>query len=262
MENILEQIVAHKRREVAARKAAQPLQRLFAAPYFSRPVHSFKDSIRDSRRSGIIAEFKRRSPSKGLLNADADVTTVTTGYAVHGASALSVLTDEDFFGGGTHDLRMARSNKDIPLLRKDFIIDEYQVAEARALGADAVLLIASVLSPRAVSRLARCARELQLQVLLEIHERKELDCLCPEIDVVGVNNRSLRTFVTDLQFSIDLYPHLPANMLKISESGIRTAADIEHLREVGFEGFLVGSLFMKQPAPHLAFADFVKTIRR
>ena len=262
MENILEQIIAHKRREVSARKVARPVQRLYAAPHFNRPVNNFTDNIRDKAKSGIIAEFKRKSPSKGMLNIHADVDTVTSGYVHYGASALSVLTDEDFFCGGAHDLLMARKNKDIPVLRKDFIIDEYQVAEARAMGADAVLLIASVLSPRAVMRLARYARDLQLQVLLEVHEPEELDCLCPEIDAVGVNNRNLRTFTTDLQHSIDMAARLPAELLKVSESGIRTAADVDRLRAAGFEGFLIGSLFMKEPEPHQVFADFVKSIRR
>lgn len=262
MENILEQIVSCKRKEIAARKKAQPLQRLLASALFERPVLSFTQKIKDDRKSGIIAEFKRRSPSKGILNADADVETVTAGYTEYGASALSVLTDEDFFGGGSYDFRRARNNEHIPLLRKDFIIDEYQVIESRAMGADAILLIAAVLSPRAVSRLARRAKELQLEVLLEVHEPEELDCLCADIDAVGVNNRSLRTFATDLQHSLDLYSYLPCDLVKISESGIRTPADIALLRQIGFDGFLIGSLFMKEPEPHKAFATFVKEAGR
>ncbi len=262
MENILEQIVSHKRKEVAARKEAQPLERLYAAPLFDRPTCSLAGSIKDKTRSGIIAEFKRRSPSKGMLNGNADVFDVTSGYTAYGASALSVLTDEDFFGGGDHDLRMARKNNGIPLLRKDFIIDEYQVAEARAIGADAILLIAAILSPRAVSRLARYAHELQLEVLLEVHAPEELDCVDNAIDVIGVNNRNLKTFTTDLQHSIDLYPLLPSGLVKISESGIRTTADVYRLRETGFDGFLIGSLFMQQPEPRQAFAQFVKEIAR
>lgn len=260
--NILEQIIKHKRKELQRRKRAQPIDRIMNAPLMERSANSFTDSIRDKRKSGIIAEFKRRSPSGGTINAEVDVTEVTSGYTTHGASALSVLTDEDFFGGGSYDLDLARSNKDIPLLRKDFIIDEYQVAESKAMGADVILLIAAVLQPKEVQQLAQFAHSLGLQVILEIHTRQELDRFCPAIDAIGVNNRNLKTFTIDIQQSVNLYPHLPAEVVKLSESGIKTPADGQRLLQTGFDGLLIGSLFMRESAPHLAFADFIKGMQR
>lgn len=260
MIDILEQIVAHKKLEVAYKKRAMPAARLETQALFSRPVQPLDAFIRDREKTGIIAEFKRRSPVKGLLNDTAAVTAVTSGYARYGASALSVLTDEDFFGGGSYDFSLARQNGDIPLLRKDFIIDEYQVIEARAMGADAILLIAAVLTPLQVQRLARLAEELQLQVLLEVHDRSELNHYYPGIQAIGVNNRDLKAFRVDLDHSIELIPHLPDGPVKISESGIRGGADVKRLRAAGYDGFLIGSLFMKEAAPDEAFARFVQTL--
>jgi indole-3-glycerol phosphate synthase len=260
--NILEQIIRHKRKELQLKKRAQPIERIMNSPLMERPVNSFTDSIRDKHKSGIIAEFKRRSPTAGVINAETDVTEVTSGYTTHGASALSVLTDEDFFGGSSYDLGLARNNKDIPLLRKDFIIDEYQVAESKALGADVILLIAAALQPEEVKQLTQFAHSLGLQVILEIHTQQELDRFCPAIDAVGVNNRNLKTFTTDIQQSVNLYPHLPAEVVKLSESGIKTPADAQRLLQTGFDGLLIGSLFMRESAPHLAFADFIKGLKR
>jgi len=259
MNNILETIAEHKKREVAGRKRALPLARLEAIALEQQAVLPLDAFIRDKRKTGIIAEFKRRSPVKGLLNDTAAVAEVTAGYAQHGASALSVLTDQDFFGGGSYDFSQARSN-DIPLLRKDFIIDEYQVIEARAMGADAILLIAAILTPRQVQRLSQLAVSLQLQVLLEIHSRDELEYYCPEVAAVGVNNRDLRTFTVDLEHAANLCSYLPEAAVKISESGIRSASDLKMLRQAGYEGFLIGSLFMKEAAPAAAFARFVQSL--
>lgn len=261
MENILEQIVSCKRSTVAGRKKARPVSRLERSPYLDAPVHSLAAHLKDRSGSGIIAEFKRRSPSGGMLNMHAEVGTVTEAYTKHGATALSVLTEEDFFGGSTYDLRMARQNEGIPLLRKDFIIEEYQVWEARALGADAILLIAAILSPRAVQRLAGLARSLQMEVILELHAPEELDCLCPDVSVAGINNRDLKSFTTDLRHSLDMLPLLPPELPKISESGIRAPEDVQRLREAGFDGFLIGSLFMREPDPGAAFASFAEKIR-
>lgn len=260
--NILEQIIRHKRKELQLKKRAQPIERIMNSPLMERSVNSFTDSIRDKREPGIIAEFKRKSPSEGLINAEVDVTQVTSGYTTYGASALSVLTDENFFGGGSYDLGLARNNKDIPLLRKDFIIDEYQVAESKAIGADVILLIAAVLQPKEVRQLTHFAHGLDLQVILEIHTIQELDRFCPGIDALGVNNRNLKTFNTDIQQSINLYPHLPAEVVKLSESGIKTPADAQLLLRAGFDGLLIGSLFMKESVPHLAFADFIKDLQK
>lgn len=260
--NILEQIIGHKRKEIQLRKSAQPIARMMDSPLMERSVNSFTDSLRDKRKSGIIAEFKRRSPSEGIINAEADVAEVTAGYATYGASALSVLTDGDFFGGNSYDLGLAKNNGHIPVLRKDFIIDEYQVAESKAMGADVILLIAAVLQLKEVQQLAHFAHSLGLQVLLEIHTRQELDRFCPGVDAIGINNRNLKTFTTDIQQSINLYPYLPAEVVKLSESGIKTPADAELLFQTGFDGLLIGSLFMKEEVPHLAFADFIKGLQK
>ncbi|MFA6059219.1 MAG: indole-3-glycerol phosphate synthase TrpC [Taibaiella sp.] len=260
--NILEQIIRHKRRELQLKKRAQPIERIMNSPLMERSVNSFTDSIRDKRKPGIIAEFKRKSPSEGIINVEVDVTEVTSGYTTYGASALSVLTEGGGFGGSSYDLDLARNNKDIPLLRKDFIIDEYQVAESKAIGADVILLIAAVLKPKEVQQLARFAHSLGLQVILEIHTQEELDRFCPGIDAVGVNNRNLKAFTTNIQQSINLYPHLPAEAVKLSESGIKTPADARLLLQAGFDGLLIGSLFMRESAPHLAFADFIKSLKR
>ncbi|WP_118975491.1 indole-3-glycerol phosphate synthase TrpC [Taibaiella koreensis] len=260
MDNILETIAAHKKLEVAYKKRAFPVSRLEHMALQQRPALPFDAFIGDEQKTGIIAEFKRRSPVKGMINDTADVSEVTSGYARHGASALSVLTDEDFFSGGSYDFSRARRNEHIPLLRKDFIIDEYQVVETRAMGADVLLLIAAILTPRQVQGLSRLAVSLGLQVLLEVHAAGELGHYCPDVAAVGVNNRDLKAFTIDMQHSVALYPQLPPEALKISESGIRSAADVRLLRQVGYHGFLIGSLFMKEPAPEQAFAHFVKTL--
>lgn len=260
--NILEQIIRHKRKELQLKKRAQPIERIMNSALMEKPVNSFTDSIRNKHKSRIIAEFKRKSPSEGMINAETDVTEVTSGYTTYGASALSVLTEGGFFGGSSYDLSLARKNNDIPLLRKDFIIDEYQVAESKAMGADVILLIAAVLQPIEVRQLAHFAHSLGLQVILEIHIQEELDRFCPAIDAVGVNNRNLKTFTTDIQQSINLYPHLPEGVVKLSESGIKTPDDAQLLLHAGFDGLLIGSLFMRESTPHLAFADFIKNLKR
>jgi indole-3-glycerol phosphate synthase len=259
--NILEQIIRYKRKELQLKKKAQPIERIMNSPLMEKSINSFTDSIRDKHKSGIIAEFKRKSPSEGMINAEDNVTEVTAGYTTYGASALSVLTDESFFGGGSYDLALARNNTGIPLLRKDFIIDEYQVAESKAMGADVILLIAAVLQPREVQQLAHFAHSFGLQVILEIHAQQELDRFCPGIDAVGVNNRDLKTFATGIQQSINLFEHLPSEVVKLSESGIKTPADAQLLLGAGFDGLLIGSLFMRESAPHFAFADFIKDLQ-
>jgi indole-3-glycerol phosphate synthase len=207
-------------------------------------------------RSGIIAEFKRRSPSRGVINDRVSVEDVTKAYAAAGASCLSVLTDEEFFGGTSDDLRAARVNS-IPVLRKDFMVDEYQIVEAKAIGADVILLIAACLSPAEVRRLAKSARSLGLEVLLEIHSEEELGHICEETPVVGVNNRDLKTFTVDIERSIRLSRRIPAGKLLVAESGINDTATILHMKNAGFRGFLVGEHFMKEEDPGAAFAAFV-----
>lgn len=257
--NILDKIIAHKRIEVAERKAVTSIADLEKSPAFSRRVLSLKQFLLDDNKTGIIAEFKRKSPSKGIINGDADVVAVTTAYAQHGASGLSVLTDATFFGGSTEDLVKARVNN-IPILRKEFIIDEYQIVEAKAMGADVILLIAACLTPADVKRLAAFAQSLQLEVLLELHDEEELTHICEETVLVGINNRNLKTFVVDIERSLAMAQRIPAGKVKIAESGISSAENIRLFRDHGFRGFLIGENFMKEPNPGLAFEQFVKAI--
>ncbi|MBO9561818.1 MAG: indole-3-glycerol phosphate synthase TrpC [Niastella sp.] len=257
--NILDKIIEHKKVEVAARKAVTSLAELEKSPAFTRSVFSLKQSLLDDSKTGIIAEFKRKSPSKGIINGDADVVAVTTAYAQHGASGLSVLTDTDFFGGSTEDLVKARVNP-IPVLRKEFIIDEYQIVEAKAMGADVILLIAACLTPAEVKRLATFAQSLQLEVLLELHDEEELEHVCDETVLVGINNRNLKTFAVDIERSLAMAQRIPAGKVKIAESGISAVENIRLFRDNGFRGFLIGENFMKEPNPGLAFEKFVKAL--
>ena len=258
--NILETIVEHKKEEVTRNKRLVSIEQLMQKQDFKRPVFSLKQFLLDDTKTGLIAEFKRRSPSKGIINDKADVVEVTKAYTNHGASCLSVLTDSVFFGGSADDLSKARVNT-IPILRKDFIIDEYQLIEARAMGADVILLIAACLTPDRVKELAFFAKSLQLEVLLEIHNEAELKHICDEVDMVGVNNRDLKTFSVDINRSIELGKQIVADKLKIAESGIDSIETIIAFKKAGFKGFLIGEHFMKQPDPTIAFAEFVKQLK-
>ena len=213
--NILDTIIAHKEIEVTSSKMRVSSVELMKSDSFKRSTFSLKQFLLDETKTGIIAEFKRQSPSKGVINGTADVVEVTAAYTAHGASCLSVLTDEHFFGGFEQDLRKARVNN-IPILRKDFIIDEYQITEARSMGADVILLIAACLTPQRVKELAVFAKNLQLEVLLEIHSEDELQHICDETELVGVNNRDIKTFIVDINRSIELSKKIPANKIKIA----------------------------------------------
>ncbi|MDR3712150.1 MAG: indole-3-glycerol phosphate synthase TrpC [Puia sp.] len=258
--NILDKIIAHKRLEVFGRKGALPVKELEKKPFFTRTTYSLREFLTDPSRTGIIAEFKRRSPSKGVINDTADVAEVTKAYATHGASCLSVLTDGSFFGGSTGDLEKARVNA-IPILRKDFVIDEYQVVEARAMGADVILLIAACLTPVEVRRLAAFAKSLQLEVLLEIHNEEELGHICEDTSLIGVNNRDLKTFTVDVQRSVELSEKIPEGKIMISESGISQVDTIVRLKSSGFRGFLIGENFMKDKDPASAFEKFTGKLK-
>lgn len=258
--NILDKIIAQKKIEVATRKAAVAAEQLQQSALYNRSTFSLKQFLLDETKTGIIAEFKRKSPSKGVINDTADVVEVTKAYAANGASCLSVLTDELFFGGKTEDLERARVNA-IPILRKDFIIDEYQLTEARAMGADVILLIAACLTPARVMELALFARGLQLEVLLEIHKEDELKHICDATELVGINNRDLKTFTVDINRSIELGKKIPAGKLKIAESGINSIDTISTFKNAGFNGFLIGENFMKEPDPTIAFAAFVQQFK-
>lgn len=257
--NILDKIVAQKKLEVAARKQQRSIEALQQEPLFARSTYSVTAFLNDPERTGIIAEFKRRSPSKGLINGTAAVEEVTGAYAKH-ASAVSVLTDLDFFGGEPADLLAARVHA-IPILRKDFMIDPYQVYEAKAMGADLILLIAACLTEEEVKSMAGLAKSMGMEVLLEIHDESELGHICEEVDLVGVNNRNLKTFEVSILTSLNLINKIPSNKLAIAESGISDVNTIVTLRNAGFKGFLIGENFMKEADPSIAFADFVNQLK-
>jgi indole-3-glycerol phosphate synthase len=259
MTNILDKIIANKRVEVERQKIAVPqpgLERLISDV---EAVKSFKEALADSP-TGIIAEFKRRSPSRDWIFRDAKVEDVIPLYSRNGASAISVLTDMDFFGGNLADLEEARSLTKTPLLRKDFMIDEYQLYQAKVAGASAILLIASALTIAETKQLARTAKELGLDVLLEIHNEQELGHINDKVDVVGVNNRNLGTFVTDVRTSFDLVEKIPNEFIKISESGISDPKTVVDLQAAGYRGFLMGENFMKTPDPGKALGEFISQL--
>ncbi|KUG07321.1 indole-3-glycerol phosphate synthase TrpC [Solirubrum puertoriconensis] len=263
--DVLARIVAHKQQEVAERRSLVPTTLLERSQYFNSPTLSLLGYLRRPELSGIIAEFKRRSPSKGWINEFAKVERTTLGYMQAGASALSILTDTEFFGGKNEDLATARKFNLCPILRKDFVIDEYQLLEARSIGADAVLLIASVLEPTEVRRLGLFAKDIGLEVLLEVHDREELlrtlDVAIDAVDLVGVNNRDLRDFSVNIDRSLELAQLLPARLGRVAESGLRTAADIQVLRQAGFDGFLIGETFMRNSRPEKACAALIQQLR-
>ena len=255
---ILDKIVARKKVEVARAKNRTSYTELEESDFFARECYSFKDFLLDPKRTGIIAEFKRRSPSKGIINDQVSVKAVTNAYAAAGASALSVLTDRNFFMGKKADLVAARKANTIPVLRKDFMIDEYQIIEAKSLGADIILLIAAILTPAEIQKFSSLAKSLGLNVLLEVHNLEELKrSITPNLDAIGVNNRNLADFTVSVETSYQLAPHIPEEFLKISESAISNPETIKQLKLAGFHGFLIGENFMKQEDPGKAIREFV-----
>ncbi|MDR2498043.1 MAG: indole-3-glycerol phosphate synthase TrpC [Tannerellaceae bacterium] len=264
MKDILNAILESKRAEVRRRQNILSLSDL-ASDVSARTLRtplSLRQAIEASPH-GIIAEFKRRSPSKCSLYNGANVGKVVSAYEQSGASACSILTDEPFFGGTLDDLVDARCAVQLPLLRKDFIIDEYQLYEARLWGADAVLLIASAISRLTCYRLAEKARSLGLEVLLEIHNREELDYINPFVDILGVNNRNLSSFVTDVETSLSMADELRSTgCCMISESGIHSAEVVRQLQQAGFRGFLIGELFMATKSPGKRLSDLIAELAR
>jgi indole-3-glycerol phosphate synthase len=259
--NILDRIVADKRLEVSLKKRILPLDYLRKSPLIGRDSFSMKASLRD--RSGVIAEFKRRSPSKQVINQKSSVDEVVRGYQAAGASGVSVLTDTKYFGGSLDDLLQARGTLEIPLLRKDFMIDPYQLFESKAFGADVILLIAAVLKPEKVLNMSQLAHDLGMEVLLEVHNEEELRRNnLTHVDLVGVNNRNLKTFEVSLDTSKSLSELIPNDKLAVSESGISDPNAILELRNFGFEGFLIGESFMKTDDPGAEAESFLKLIRR
>jgi len=259
--SILDTIIARKFEEVAERKLKAPISELENAIHFPKQTISLKQSILDPQRTGIIAEFKRKSPSKGIINDTANVVDVTKAYAEFGASGLSVLTDTDFFGGFTEDVIKARINP-LPILRKDFIVDEYQIIEAKAMGADVILLIASCLTPLRVKELAAFAKSLELEILLELHHSNELNHINEHIEIVGINNRNLNTFEVDIENSIRMAEKLGNAFVKVAESGIKSPEDVIRFKQYGFDGFLIGENFMKNANPSFAFQSFVLNLQK
>jgi indole-3-glycerol phosphate synthase len=229
-------------------------------PFFNRDCISLEQRLKAGVSTGIITEFKRKSPSKGIINATAVVEEVTRDYERFGAAAVSVLTDDHFFGGSSEDLMEARDAVTIPILRKDFIIDEYQLLEAKAIGADVILLIAACLTPPEVKMLAASAKSLGLEVLLELHDEAELEHICDETVLIGINNRSLKTFEVNLDRSLDMAAKIPKDKIKIAESGISDVNQINLFKEHGFAGFLMGENFMKDSNPGEAFRIFASKL--
>lgn len=262
MKDILQNIIAHKRLEVERQKQAISLQTLLAlgSDRLERIPVSMRSALASSS-SGIIAEFKRKSPSKGWLHPGANIADVLPIYEKNGASACSVLTDGHFFGGSLGDLQKARQVVHLPLLRKDFIIDPYQLFQARVMGADAVLLIAAALTVEECRILAETAHSLQMEVLLEIHTEAELEYLTPSIDMLGINNRNLGSFHTNVENSFRLVEKINSSApLLVSESGISDTATVKRLRKAGFRGFLIGENFMKTEHPGATLARFIEKL--
>lgn len=260
--NILDEIIRYKAIEVAERKALRSTWQLEQSAHFQAPVVSLKESVSREGATGIIAEFKRKSPSKGVINASAPVKQTTQGYREAGASALSVLTDAPYFGGSSEDLMAARSVNHIPILRKDFVVDEYQIVEAKSMGADAILLIAAALPPKKIQQLAAFTHSLKLEVVLEVHSEQELEASSAAVDLIGVNNRDLKTFTTDLGISRKLAARIPKDVVKVSESGIEDPNTILELRKDGYTGFLMGQNFMQHEKPEAACRQFITALRK
>ncbi|HEY8496780.1 MAG TPA: indole-3-glycerol phosphate synthase TrpC [Limnochordales bacterium] len=260
---ILERILAEKREEVARRRQELPLHALAAAAKSQPPARGFRQALAARDTVGVIAEVKRRSPSKGPLREDLDPSTLAQAYQHGGAACVSVLTDEPFFGGSRADLQAAREAVSLPVLRKDFIIDPYQVYEARAWGADAVLLIVAAVSAQQLGELLALTEELGMDALVEVHTAAELEAaLAAGARLVGINNRDLRSFVTTLDVSLTLAGRIPPGVVLVSESGIQTRADVERLAAAGADAILVGETCVKSPDPSGAVASLAGVPRR
>lgn len=260
--SILDQIVADKRQEVALKKALIPVSQLEQSVLFERNTISLSKRLKNSH-SGIIAEHKRRSPSKSVINNSLSVQTVAKGYENADVCGISVLTDGKYFGGSLDDLILARSSCNLPLLRKEFIIDAYQILEAKAYGADAILLIAAILTRDEIKQFSKLSKQLNLDVLLEVHNEEELNkSIMPSLDMLGVNNRNLKTFEVNLETSKNLSAQIPHDFVKVSESGISSIKAIQTLKSYDFKGFLIGENFMKTDNPGNSAAQFIKQLEQ
>jgi indole-3-glycerol phosphate synthase len=260
---VLEEIIAYKNGEVTERKELVPVRLLEKSIHFEVPTVSLKAYLQREDRQGIIAEIKRKSPSNPEINPNVNVEKTSIGYMQAGASALSILTDSHFFGGSNEDLETARRFNFCPILRKDFIVDEYQVIEAKSIGADAILLIAAALTPREIKTLSDLARKLGLEVLIEFHDEHELkqdilDCA----SVVGINNRNLKTMKVSLEQSEHMRSFIPDGCVSISESGIKSPDDVIKLKAMGYDGFLIGELFMRSTRPGRSCMKFIDELQK
>lgn len=259
--NILDKIVADKRKEVELKKSIIPVSQYEASVLFERNTISMAQALKNSD-SGIIAEFKRRSPSKESINQNANVGQVAKGYENAGVCGMSVLTDIKYFGGSIEDLVLARASVNLPLLRKEFVISEYQIIEAKAYGADVILLIAAILTKQEIKTYSKLAKNLGLDVLLEVHNEEELHkSIMPSLDMLGVNNRNLKTFEVSLETSKTLSKLIPDDFVKVSESGISSIDAIKELKPYGYEGFLIGENFMKTDNPGKSAIEFIKNLQ-
>jgi len=258
--NILEKIVLEKRKQVEQDKQLVPVELLEQSVYFSRECASLKEYILRDDKSGIITEIKKKSPALGAINPEINVENLAAAYTLAGASALSVLTDNKFFGGCNADLIAARENTIIPILRKDFVIDEYQIVEAKSIGADIILLIAAILTKEEISQFTELAHKLGMEVILEVHAFQELEKVDKNVDVIGVNNRNLETMQIDIATSKSMAKLIPEGFIKISESGIENPEIVLELKQFGYDGFLIGSYFMKHANPGKACAEFIQRI--
>ncbi|PHQ57031.1 MAG: indole-3-glycerol phosphate synthase [Lutibacter sp.] len=259
--NILDKIIAHKKEEVIQLKKEVMIEKLVKSPSFQRTPISLKQRLIEIGSNGIIAEFKRQSPSKGTINKNASIVEVTQGYLQAKVAAQSILTDTNFFGGTILDVMQARSINDMtPILRKDFIVDGFQIVEAKSIGADAILLIAACLSKQELINYGRLAEDLGLEVLYEVHNQSDLDKIDLTNKIIGINNRNLKTFEVDLEKSIELASQIPDSCIKVSESGISNPRIITGLKEYGFQGFLIGENFMKSEDPGFACQEFISQI--
>jgi len=259
---ILDKIIQAKRLEVDALKKFSTIAMLEKTEMFQRQTNSLEAALLVENSSGIIAEYKRKSPSKGIINGVSSIQEVTEGYLKAGVAAQSILTDTDFFGGMNEDLLTARNiNTSVPILRKDFIVDEFQIVESKALGADVILLIAACLTKEELKSFGALAKNLGLSVLYEVHTQEELDKIELDNKIIGINNRNLKTFEVDLEHSIQLASQIPSSCIKVSESGISNPQTILDLKQHGFKGFLIGENFMKTANPGLACTDFIQQLR-
>lgn len=259
---ILDKIIENKKKELSILEKLTPVKELEKSGYYSRKAFSLSAFLSEKNKTAIIAEFKRKSPSKGIINSFSMAGDVVSGYFREGASGVSILTDTQFFGGSVSDLLVVRDKSEFPILRKDFIIDEYQVIESKSIGADTILLIAAVLRSSEILKLSELARSLGMEVLLEVHEPDELEKVNQYVNIIGVNNRNLKSFEVDINTSVKMAGLIPPGFLKISESGISSPASIKNLISYGYNGFLIGEKFMSCPDPVRAFSDFARELKQ